>query len=149
MSFAQTSGQHEVVGSAGEVLQTKNGSVSFTVGEIAIQPMVDSTTGVTFSEGFQQTYFWITEIKEESTMDFSVKVWPNPTTRYLNIELGESNRSETIRGELYNLIGVKIGEFNPRETQRVDLLQYPVSDYILRIYDTENTQIRVFKITKM
>tara|TARA_B110000967_G_C18555264_1_gene397375 strand:+ start:160 stop:654 length:495 start_codon:yes stop_codon:yes gene_type:complete len=149
ISFAQTSGNLEVVGSAGEVLKTKDGSVSFTIGEIAIQQMVDSSDESAVSEGFQQIYFWITPLAEESTFDFEVKIWPNPTVRFINIDLRENKDNQNIKAEIYSLLGVKLDEFLPFENPQIDLTTYPVSSYILRIYNTDNLEIKVFKITKM
>lgn len=149
LSFAQTSGNLEVVGSAGEALESKDGSVSFTIGEIAVQQMEDSTSGATISEGFQQTYFWLTPIEEESTANFEVKIWPNPTLRFVNVDLGENNENEFVKGELYNLLGVKLDEFNLVENNRIDFSLYSVSSFILRIYDSNTSEVRVFKITKM
>jgi len=149
LTYAQNSGQLEVIGSAGEVLNTKDGSVSFTIGEIAIQQMEDSISGANLSEGFQQTYFWLVPVEEESTPNFEVRIWPNPTLRFVNIDLGESTENESIKCELYNLLGVKLDDINLLETKQIDFSLYAVSSFILRIYDSSTDEIRVFKITKM
>jgi len=150
--IAQTSGQHEVIGSSGEQLKTSQGSVSFTVGEVTTKTFKGTSGGVDLTQGFQQSYFQIedvSEISENSIKEFKVKVWPNPTLRYLNIDIGDSKEGEYIQAEIIDVSGVKLEEFNVVENPKIDLDAYPVSNYFLRIYDTKSMRVRMFKIIKL
>ena len=101
------------------------------------------------TQGFQQSYFQILEITENPIEDFKVRVWPNPTIRYLNIELGEQQENEHIQAQITDVSGVKLEEFNVFENPKIDLETYPVSTYFLRIYDTKNMNVRLYKIIKL
>ncbi|MAZ37116.1 MAG: hypothetical protein CL842_06670 [Crocinitomicaceae bacterium] len=151
--IAQVSGQHEVIGSAGKELITNQGTINFTVGEVSIETnSADTLEGIGMTQGFQQTYFQIedvTDVSEQSIKDFNVRVWPNPTVRFLNIELGESIEAEYVQAEIIDVSGVKIEMFNVAENPKIDLNIYPVSSYFLRIYDTKSMHMRLFKIIKL
>jgi len=148
--IAQVSGQHEVIGSAGKELITNQGTINFTVGEVSIETnSADTLEGIGMTQGFQQSYFQILEITENPIEDFKVRVWPNPTIRYLNIELGEQQENEHIQAQITDGSGVKLEEFNVFENPKIDLETYPVSTYFLRIYDTKNMNVRLYKIIKL
>ena len=150
LGIAQVSGQHEVIGSAGKELNTNQGTINFTVGEVSIETnSADTLEGIGMTQGFQQSYFQILEITENPIEDFKVRVWPNPTIRYLNIELGEQQENEHIQAQITDVSGVKLEEFNVFENPKIDLETYPVSTYFLRIYDTKNMNVRLYKVIKL
>lgn len=146
---SQVSEVHEVIGSAGEQLETNNGSVNFTVGEAVMQSYENQKIGIDLTQGFQQTYFQITDITENPSVDFDISVWPNPTIRYINIDVGEGVELENIYAEITDVSGVKLEGFNVIENPKIDLDTYPVSSYFLRIYDTQSMHLRLFKIIKL
>ena len=72
---AQVSNNQEVIGSAGEQLKTTQGSVNFTVGESVILTYINNPSGVEVNQGFQQTYFKITEVTERPFAEFNIRVF--------------------------------------------------------------------------
>lgn len=147
--LAQTSGNQEVIGSAGEELKRNGTSVSFTIGEISTQTHSGSTgSNSIITEGFQQEFFKVSTLVEESKGEMDIKVWPNPTVRYLNIDLGSDAENDEIVGEIVDLQGVSIEKFQLVEKSTLDLTTYPVSTYLLKIYDPQSARVRIFQIIK-
>jgi len=147
---AQVSGNQEVTGSSGGQFKTSQGSLNFTVGEVGIHTYsADTLAGIGLTQGFHQTYFQITEVTENLMEDFQIRVWPNPTLRYLNIDLGYIKEVAHIKAEILDISGVKLELFNVVEKPQVDLNTYPVSSYFLRIYDSKSMRVRMFKIIKL
>ncbi|MCB0482609.1 MAG: T9SS type A sorting domain-containing protein [Flavobacteriales bacterium] len=148
---AQVSSTHEAIGAAGTELKgnsASHGTISFTVGEIGTQTHSSPSDPIIITEGFHQTYFLINEIVESPAAKLDVKVWPNPTVRYLNIELGENSNNPIIKAKIENLAGVTLYEFSPSEVSQIDLTLLPVSTYLLKIYNEASAQISVFQIIK-
>ena len=147
---AQISGNQEVVSSSGAQLKTSQGSLNFTIGEVGIHTYsADTLAGIGLTQGFHQTYFQITEVTENPMEDFQVRVWPNPTLRYLNIDLDDVKEIAHIKAEILDISGVKLELFNVVEKPQIDLNTYPVSSYFLRIYNTKSMSVRMFKIIKL
>lgn len=149
--YSQVSDQHQVIGAAGnEILGNSkaHGSITFTIGEIGVQTMSSATDPVQVTEGFHQTYFLVNEVADQTTPNFIIKVWPNPTARFLNIDLGELSNQQTIKAEIVDVSGTVLEEFLPSEKTKIDLLTYPVSTYFLKIYQEETAQMSVFQIIK-
>jgi len=146
---AQVSNNQEVIGSAGEQLKTTQGSVNFTVGESVILTYINNPSGVEVNQGFQQTYFKITEVTERPFAEFNIRVWPNPTVRFLYIDFGELKNKEHIQAEFTDLSGKVLDEFDVLENAELDLSAYPVSSYLLKIHDTKSMHFRMFRIIKL
>ena len=148
--IAQVSGQHEVIGSAGKELITNQGTINFTVGEVSIETnSADTLEGIGMTQGFQQTYFKITEVTERPFAEFNIRVWPNPTVRFLYIDFGELKNKEHIQAEFTDLSGKVLDEFDVLENAELDLSAYPVSSYLLKIHDTKSMHFRMFRIIKL
>lgn len=72
---------------------------------------------------------------ETNSLQKNIKVYPNPTSKYLNIELPQNteNRIESI--EMYNLLGKKIKSFQKNTT--IDVSSFSKGIYILKIKGTD------------
>ncbi|MEE4196213.1 MAG: T9SS type A sorting domain-containing protein [Bacteroidales bacterium] len=138
----------QVVASAGEYSETSNYSVSWTLGEIAIETLESSS--IILTQGFQQGYFEITSVDEIPATNLSLNVYPNPAIDYIYISL-ESDERKTLMIEIVDEDGrvmVKEQWNNPGDPYKISLTGLNSSLYFLRVYESTGKPIQTFKIIK-
>ena len=95
MTYAQSIAPQSV-NSAGVKMTKANGSVSFTVGELAVKSQTDSQ-GNTLGGGFTSSATLTTvSVKEIDAAILDVKVYPNPTTELVNIQINHSTIEQVV-----------------------------------------------------
>jgi hypothetical protein len=90
----------EVIASAGEHFDNGNVQLSWTLGEVMIDTYDNGTNILT--QGFHQPMLTVTAV-DETLADVRLSLYPNPTSDYLNIELG--NNDKDINLQLYDMGG--------------------------------------------
>jgi hypothetical protein len=90
----------EVIASAGEHYDNGSVQLSWTLGEVMIDTYDNGNNIVT--QGFHQTQLTVTSIERE-LVDIEMNVYPNPTSEFLNIELGRNDKD--INLQLYDMSG--------------------------------------------
>ena len=142
--FSLQSEAQQVIGAAGTTTTTSGGSVSYTVGEIAIQTI--ETSSGTASEGVQQAYeiykVGVTELASES----SINVYPNPTNGQLTLKT--KNLNKNLSYELYDSQGKQIhkcASFSDGHT--LSITEFVNAVYYLKI-SSDSQPIQTFKIIK-
>ena len=141
--FLQSEAQ-QVIGAAGTTSTTSGGSVSYTVGEIAIQ--TTETSSGTASEGVQQAYEIYKVGVTELALGSSINVYPNPTNGQLT--LNTKNLNKNLAYELYDSQGKLIREcasFSDGHT--LSISEFTNAVYYLKI-SSDNQPIQTFKIIK-
>jgi len=147
--FSQTLSNQVIVPAAG-LLSSGTVHYSQTIGEAAVE--VFCATECVFTQGFQQPGVKFT--KENPPPGNGVKVYPNPVTDYVTIELfGTGSRSFLI--EFFNISGtiIKTGRFDFID-QYWFCQQFPVDNlskglFFIRIISTDGLISRTFKIEKL
>lgn len=136
----------ETTAAAGGDASGSNGSVSFTVGQVAYTSAESNSGSV--SSGVQQAYL-ITETSNFSDVAASIScaVYPNPATDYLVINTDTFETSET-EYYVYNFNGqvIKSGRINSTETT-IDMSNQASAVYFIRL-KTNQGYIKEFKIVK-
>lgn len=92
--------EQNVIASAGEHFENGNVQLDWTLGEVMIDTYDNGTNILT--QGFHQTELTVTAI-EETLADISMNLYPNPTSEYLNIDLG--NNDKDINLQLFDMTG--------------------------------------------
>ena len=148
--FMQTNAQtlsSSVIGSTGEQFATASGFLEWTLGEIMTETYTKGSFYLT--QGFQQpATIKVTSLEEAE--EATLWVYPNPTIGVLNVKISE--RGDYLL-EFFNLQGQKLINRNftvESEThiQRVDLQDYAVAVYLLRISNTITGNSTYHKIEK-
>jgi len=149
MSYAQSIAPQSV-NSAGTKMSQNNGSLSFTLGELAVLTQTDSdgnTLGSGFTAGATVT---TVSIQEPNVSVLSVKVFPNPTTELVNIQINYSSLEQVIVSindlqgkEVYN--GKYAGISN---TIGVNITSYVSGTYVLSLKNKNNEVLGTYKIIK-
>ena len=131
----------QVISPAGENFETANGSLLFTMGEIAVETFERDAQ---LSQGFHQEWAVITSIPSATADQLEVKVYPNPTIGILNIE----SESE-VQLFLYDHSGkLKIKTSQPLGSGQIDLSDFPAGIYVLEVSDKTGRK-NVLKIEKV
>jgi hypothetical protein len=130
-----------VVNSTGNQFINSNFSLDYAVGEIVISTLSNASYQLT--QGFLQsnvnaTLTGITAINR----DTDVLVYPNPTENEIYIE---STNANTI--DVYNQLGLLVATYKMND--KVTLSHLSSGIYILKIYNTQNQLIKIYKITKI
>jgi hypothetical protein len=142
--FSLQSEAQQVISATGTTTTTSEGSVSYTLGEIAIQ--TTETSSGTSSEGVQQAYEIYKVGVTEITLGGFLNVYPNPTNGQLT--LNTANFNKNLAYELYDSQGKLIQEcasFSDGHTLSISEVVNAV--YYLKI-SSDSQPIQTFKIMK-
>ena len=149
MSYAQSIAPQSV-NSGGTKMTQANGSLSFTVGELVVLSQTDSqgnTLGGGFTAGATLT---TASIQETDASVLDVKVYPNPTTELVNIQINHSTIDQVVvtitdlQGkEVYN--GKYAGISN---VIGINTASYATGTYVLSLKNLSNQVLGTYKIIK-
>jgi hypothetical protein len=135
----------QVVAAAGATSQTASGGISYTIGESVIETFAAS--GTTITQGFQQTKFVITAIKEIKDLGFTITAFPNPATDF--VKLSVSNDKFTgLHYLLCDMNGkvISIQQLQSNETL-ITFSDVSCATYILKVFNGQQ-EVKSFKIIK-
>lgn len=139
----QSNGQ-QVIGAAGTTTTTTGGSVSYTVGEIAVQ--TTETASVSSFEGVQQAYEIYKVGVTELALGSSIDVYPNPTNDRLTLKT--KNLNKNLSYELYDSQGkLKQECVSFSDGHTLSMTEFVNAVYYLKIFG-DNQPIQTFKIIK-
>ena len=99
--FSRATAQEAVVSGGGYAV-AETTSISWTLGELAIETFVAGDLILT--QGFQQGSLLITTVEEITDPDFRLTIYPNPVSDHLIIEVPE-NQVEGLRFQVFDLSG--------------------------------------------
>ncbi len=137
-------GQNSVNAVGGDVYNN-TGSVSFSIGQLAIENTINTTGSI--SQGVQQAFEIKTLNLDENKLNLSLSAYPNPTQTQLILNIGSYN-SEKLK---YNIVSsegklLSQGIIHTIETI-IDLQQLPKAMYFIEVQD-QSTKIQTFRIIK-
>ena len=136
----------ESVNASGGDATGAGGSAAYSVGQVVYTS--NSSSDGTVSQGVQQTY-QISDLGiKETALSISLIAFPNPTTDNLTLQVTDYN-NEKLSYQLHDMQGKLLnkGHINSEKTP-IDMSSLPTSTYFVNVVDTENQQIKSFKIIK-
>ena len=132
--------------SAGGEAKGTNGSVSYSIGQVAYTSV--STSNGSVSQGVQQTYKISSAGLILTDIDFSLSVFPNPTTNLITLEIGKY-ANQALNYVLIDGAGKQIQTSKIIDKQtNIDMNMLPTATYMMEVYQ-ENNKIQSFKILKI
>lgn len=137
----------QLVSTAGTQQASTNGSVSFSIGEIA-SGFYTKSNGVA-SVGYQQVYDTLSiSIEEFTFQNLQVAVYPNPTQDFITAQFNTENSNAIYQFSLVNAAGqtVKLGTL--QNAQQLALNDLSAGIYLLNFFDPTTNQNKTFRITK-
>jgi hypothetical protein len=133
----------EVISSQGDSYSNGNAKLDFTIGETVVETVSDGNK--TLTQGFHQTEITITNV-EDFAANFSVKVFPNPTTKIVNLNI---DKYEGVTYYLFDVTGKLLKEEVAVAEQTVlEMTDYPKGTYLLKLAGKENKSLKTYKIIK-
>jgi hypothetical protein len=146
LGFGLTAQAQQANPAAGGDATGSGGSVAYSVGQIVYTTHTGTTGSV--AQGVQQPY----EISvvlgiENSLIDLDITAYPNPTTHYLTLSIGNAI-SETLHFQLCDL-GGKIIERRKitNRTETINMENLATATYFLKVSNANN-EVKIFKIIK-
>lgn len=139
----------EIVSSAGETYQGSSMQIDWTLGELAITTIQNSSQQIT--QGFHQPYYTITSVSELPQEIGEIKVYPNPTSDRIEMKLN-FDQSRTVNIQLIDLSGKLIwtGEQIGSQIEEMKNIENLTSGtYFLNFLIDGNKYSQTFKIQKI
>lgn len=136
------------VNTAGDNINNKDGSVSYSVGQMVYTTYTDTTGSV--EQGVQQAYeiSVLTSLNDELTISLDVSVYPNPTSNYLILYFQEVDQYATPEFMLYDTNGKTLLEQQIHTTDtQIDMSNYANATYFLKVI-VEGVATKTFRIIK-
>ena len=136
--------QSDIVTTGGDI-QGTSGSISYTVGQIAVQ------STATITEGVQQPYeIQTVGVDRFPAITLDAAVYPNPTTHRLILEINnvETFHETSLRATLFSANCQHIQTVNVTSAKTdINMVGVAAGTYFLRVTDGQTT-LKTFKVVK-
>lgn len=144
--------QESINATGGDALGS-GGSVSYSVGQVAYQTHTGTNGSV--AEGVQQPYeiSAVTAIEQAKGINLTVTAYPNPTTDYLTLSIGEFDISN-LSYQLYDMNGklLQNEKITGNQTSIVMSNLVPATYFVKVVVKTQGIasqqEVKTFKIIK-
>lgn len=130
--------------------QSNGGSVSYTVGQIAVQTANNNNGSISVAEGVQQPYEIMTVgVDDYPQITLDAIVYPNPTENLAQLQLnGFEIPVGGLRAILYDASGKLLQTFNVVEDLTAfQIGQYATGTYYLELRDGKRV-LKTFKVVR-
>ncbi len=136
----------EVVATAGEVHETDDMSISWTIGEAVIETFAKDN--LLLSQGFHQGNLEVSTAIENIDKNTKISVFPNPVNSTLNIEI-ETDEKENFEILLFDMAGKLLLKREVSKIDNIDLSHLQSATYRLQVKDKQNRNFKFFNILKI
>jgi hypothetical protein len=145
--FSQTI-QNDVLASAGDSFILENAEISWTMGESVIESY--HAANIFVSQGFHQSSFKFLGIGEQESPAFQANIFPNPTSKFIQIDLANSDDQEDFRLIMFDMMGkVLINQsVKAKDIEKIDLGEFFQGILLLKIIRVIDGRQRAFKIIR-
>jgi hypothetical protein len=142
---SSTFAQQSIHTSGGEA-NGSGGAVSYSVGQLVYTLATDN--GGSLAQGVQQAYEILAVGLPETENNISLSIYPNPAVDVLNLLAGDLKEDKYT----YQLVDnqgrvINIGNINKEQTQ-ISISTLTGNIYFLNVFNSNNKQIKSFKIIK-
>jgi len=141
IGFGQPIISPSVVSSSGDSYSNGGVIMDYTLGEIVIETFSNSTTILT--QGFHQGNLKVSTSVEN--IDIMTKVYPNPTTNFLIVELEKNVNAELLVYDINGKIVIK-DKLNEERQKQLDFSFLTQGNYLLHINISDKQS--VYQINK-
>ena len=122
------------------------GTVAYSVGQV-VYTANNSPSG-TVSQGVQQAYEIFLIGINETELNSSLSVFPNPILDNLTLQISDYN-NEKLSYQLFDIQGKQLsnGQVTAQQTL-IDMNGLPSATYLINVVNQENKKVQSFKIIK-
>ena len=149
MTTANVFAQSAIVPVGGDA-QGNGGSVSYTVGQMAVESTANSNGSISVAEGVQQPYEIMTVgVYDYSKIALNAVVYPNPTENIAQLQLnGFEIPAGGLRATLYDGNGKQLQSVTvTNDLTAFQIGQYATGTYYLEVRDGKRV-LKTFKIVR-
>lgn len=146
LSWSGSTQAQKSTNAAGGDAVGSGGTVAYSIGQVGYTNNSDASG--TVSQGVQQAYEIFTLGIEETEINISLSVFPNPTADVLTLHINDYN-NDKLSCLLYNLQGELLitVQITGQET-KIDAASLASATYIINILNQENKQVQLYKLIK-
>lgn len=146
LSIGITSQAQQATTASGGDITGSGGTVAYSIGQVIYT--TNSADSGTVSQGVQQAYEIYTLGIQETELNISLSVFPNPTADYLTLQIN-GYTDERLSYQLFDIQGklVNNGQVNTQQTQ-INTASFSSGTYLLKVVHRENKTVQSFKIIK-
>jgi hypothetical protein len=121
-------------------------TVAYSVGQVVYT--TNASASGTVSQGAQQAYEIFTVGIQETELNISLSVFPNPTADNLTLRISDYN-NEKLSYQLYDVRGKLFinGQITGQQTE-INTVNLPSATYFIHVVNNKNKQVQLFKIIK-
>jgi len=135
----------EVISANGETSTVGSNQISWTVGEVIVETVSFGTTVLT--QGFHQSKLTVTAIDNLFISGVEIKVYPNPTQDFVNINFNKMPDNAVYR--VFDLSGKLLEQKSiSSNSSQVDMTRFAGGQYILKLSHKNQQALQTFKIVK-
>ena len=135
----------EVISPSGNSFQNQHYSLSFTLGELAVETYISDE--LTLTQGMHQPEISIVSVVEHLNDPFGLRVYPNPATDFINLQINDSDQG-SLSYKLFNLSGQLLqSERIEKPLSQVSLRGHDSGYYLLVIYKAQHP-LKTFRLLK-
>ena len=137
--------QSGTVATGGDVT-SPTGSVSYSIGQVDFRNISGSENNL--NQGLQQPYeFFIISSIDESDLELSLNVFPNPTRDAVMLKI-QGQELSGLQFQLYDELGnLLITQKIMGQETMIQMSQYAMASYFLKVTQ-QNAEIKTFQIIK-
>ena len=140
----------QVLATAGDFSQGGSISLSYTIGELAVQTL--SAPGLILTQGFQQPGESVTGISIPAEQEWTLKTWPNPVTDILFLQVVSELQTDLVV-ETYDILGRlhRVHKFESplqKDPHSIDMRGMESGIYILKIRAEDHSIHEIMRIRK-
>ena len=141
--------QPSLLSTSGDFFKNESYSISWSLGEIAIETFTQTNNILT--QGFQQTKLTTTGIKENTTEESQITIYPNPATDRIFVNF-DSKEYSWYMLEIFDLIGSK--KIRQEIKNRSEKIEIKISDlesgtYLLHLKSDKNENPKIYLFQKI
>jgi len=136
----------EVVASAGNCSNHASVQISWSLGEPVIETWVNTQTVLT--QGFHQPKLIVTAIHNLTVQNLALKVFPNPTSDYVILEITKGN-FENLQYSLFDLSGKLLLQKKVLSNcEQLGMQPFSTGAYFFKVTNRVGHPLQTFKIIK-
>lgn len=150
MGFVMFGAAQSAIVPVGGDAQSSSGSVSYTVGQIAVQTTANSNGSISVAEGVQQPYeIQTVGVDEYPQIVLDAIVYPNPTENLAQLKLnGFEIPDDGLRANLFDGNGKMLQSFPVTDDlTSFQIGQYATGTYYLEVKEGKRT-LKTFKVVR-
>ncbi len=147
LSLGLTIQAQQAITAAGGNASGIGGTVAYSIGQVAYTTY--SVSSGVVSQGVQQPYnISVTGGLDNHFINLELSAYPNPTTDYLTLNVGKTEFT-TLNFQLCDING-KIIESRKlvSHSEIIVMASLPMATYFLKVVNSNNNEIKTFKIIK-